>query len=642
MNLHYFQMRLFAMALYLLFPAWAFGQGQSILELLGAAEMWASKNHKDSAWYYAELAYRQLPNEQESVRAMIYYHYAKAAMLNQKYDSVEFFLDQAVATQEKLGAKKRLADTYELYSRYYLRGNNFEQRLNSPKAYEKSKKAFDLYQEVGDQKGLATAKLGYAVLLNRMGEFYKARDTYQEALHTFESIPDSLGMYNANLKLGQIYGYTDRPFYNLDTSINYCKKAILLAEQLDLQEKLAYAHNFAASPLIRKGYEDPTFLSIGLASAQFAKHYYQSDPRSFSFKLAYLNEGFAYEALGQHQKALTIAKDMLERFKSDVWTESEIHRLLYRITKKDKQYQEALKYYEWYRAGFDSIESTNLRRKLSRAENSFLQIAKDREIESLAQKAQIQSLQIERRNWQLGGLGFIFLLVGIGGFFYYQSYKSRREKAEAELKQRFLRSQLNPHFIFNAIGAIQEYNIRYGAEQGSEYLGVFSHLMRQILEFSREEFISIDDEVDTLTNYLQVQQMLYQDEFTYEINVSPDLETDMEGVPPMFAQPVIENALEHGLFRQKNHKSHISIQFDKQDEERVCLTISDNGTGFQEVSEKSKGKQQSLSRVITKERLEILAKQTKQKATYHANNLFNDEGEVIGAKVTFELPLKPV
>lgn len=600
---------------------------------------WSTQNQLDSALFYAHQTYHQREAASPKQRGIIYYHYAKTLLGKKQYDSVALLLNKAIELQEQLTDKKNLAATYDVYSRYYLRGNRFEQRHNSPQAYAMSKKAFDLYQEIGNQKGLAQAKLNYGVLVNRMGEFFQARDLYLEALSTFESITDSLGVYNANLKLGQIYGWRDRPFYNLDSAIFYSEKAIAIAQDLAIEEKLAYAHNLAASALIRKGYEAPKFLEKGLTSAVFAKRFYQNDSMSFNFKLAYLNQGFALEALGKDAQAFAIGQDMLNRYKADTWTESEIYRLLFRIKKKQRQFEDALRYFELHRVGFDSIVKTDLRRTLSKVESSFQQIANDQEIENLAQQAKIQALELKQRNGLLIGLSIGFVLLSAGGFFYYQLYKTRKERSEASLKQRFLRSQLNPHFVFNAIGAIQEYNVKYGAVQGSEYLGTFSKLMRQILEFSREEFIAIDDEIETLENYLQIQQMLHPEGFSYQIEVDDEIIPEMEGIPPMFAQPAIENALEHGLFR-KDQTHHIHIQFEKLNGDCVKLIISDNGIGFQH--DQSNPLYQSLSTVISNDRLALLNSQSKQQMTYHAQNILDGDKKIIGARVEFTLPLKQV
>ena len=614
--------------------------GDGAEDLLRTINHWKKLGNVDSAKYYTLQAQTLLPVASPISKGKIYYLLAELSFQNQAFDSVKLWLDKAIFLQETHQDKASLAGSYQLYSQYYLQGSRLEQRLNSPKAFEMSKKAFDLYREVNNQQGLANAQLNYGVLVNRMGEFYKARDLFLEAKSTFQQIKDSTGLYKANLRLGQIYGWEDRPFYSLDSSVYYCRLAIQIAELLKNKEDLAYAHNLAASSFIRKGYEDATVLKEGLISAQYAKNAYQGDSASFNFQLAYLNEGYAYEGLGLTKEATQVAKQFLEgKIKGlDTWTISEGYRLMYRIEKQLKNFEKSLYYHELYRETDDSVRNIDLRRRLSKLETAFESLAKDKEIAELAREAEVKELQIENQKRVLIGLGLLLIAISIGGYFYYQSYKSKQEKAKLELKQRFLRSQLNPHFIFNAIGAIQAYLFEHGAEKGITYLGVFSKLMRQILEFSREEFISLEDEIETLQNYLDLQKMRFKEQFTYQIHVKGDFDVSEIAIPPMFAQPVIENALEHGLFRQPNKKNQIDIFFELESEKTIRLIVTDNGVGFQEKN--TYDKQQSLSTIITKERLSIIKKHMNRKVSYKAGSLQDQMGNTVGAKVEFELPIK--
>ena len=555
----------------------------------------------------------------------------------QQYDSVALLLDRSIQVFTDNGNQQALAETYFLYSQYYLRGSKFEQRLNSPKAYEMSKKAFDLYEATNDQKGAAKAKLNYGLMLNRMGEFYKARNAYLESLATFTSISDSLGICQALTRLGQIYGWEDRPFYSLDSSVYYMTSAIEVAKSMGGERLLAKTYIYAASPIIRKGYKEQKYLHLGLEITVAAQTYYHSDTNSYNYIIAKLNKGFALEALGKGDQAITIANELLAA-DVDVWTKSECYRMIYKVHKRNGRFREALETHELYKLHEDTMERADTRRSIYKMESAFMRLAKDKEISDLEQDRKIQALELQQQRFLLFGLGTGLVLLALGGFLYYRNYKYQKERAESELKQRFLRSQLNPHFIFNAIGAIQQYLFKFGAEKGSEYLGRFSKLMRQILEYSREEFIPLEDEIETLTNYLEVQKMRFEGQFSYSIQVDEDLAIDEAGVPPMFAQPVIENALEHGLFRSSDSENHIQISFEQVANEMIRLTITDTGTGFQSVN--AKKEYESLSTVITQERLNILSQHTHKKATYQAENVLDHLGKVMGAKVEFQLPIR--
>ncbi|MEM9340697.1 MAG: tetratricopeptide repeat protein [Bacteroidota bacterium] len=283
----------------------------------------------------------------------------------------------------------------------------------------------------------------------------------------------------------------------------------------------------------------------------------------------------------------------------------------------------------------DSLMNVKREKAHQKLQIEFKVRQKDQEIASLNQQATIQSLKLSERNNQLmiGGLGAIVLLLG--GFLYYQNDRNRKAKTANELEQRFLRSQLNPHFIFNSMIAIQRYLIeRNNAEETSHYMGTFSSLMREILENSRESFITLKKEVNLLTKYLELQKMRFKDRFDYDIVIDENLDLVYHGVPPMFAQPFIENALEHGLFR-KQADNKLTIKFEKVGSDRVALYVTDNGVGMEAADHHSD--HQSLATQITRERLASL-KKANGKVGFSANNIKNAMGEIEGFRVHLTLP----
>ncbi len=182
-------------------------------------------------------------------------------------------------------------------------------------------------------------------------------------------------------------------------------------------------------------------------------------------------------------------------------------------------------------------------------------------------------------------------------------YKTRN----MELEQQLLISQMNPHFVFNSLTAIQSYIFRKDPHQAGKYLASFAKLVRLILENSRSEIATIDKEVKTLEYYLELQSMRFEDKFDYEIVVDSEIFRDEMGVPPMLAQPLIENAIEHGISHIQE-KGLITIRFSLQGK-NIILEVEDNGIGINESIriQKEKGKKyQSLATNITTERLKKL------------------------------------
>lgn len=186
----------------------------------------------------------------------------------------------------------------------------------------------------------------------------------------------------------------------------------------------------------------------------------------------------------------------------------------------------------------------------------------------------------------------------------YRKYVANKRHT-LQIEQQLLLSQMNPHFVFNSLTAIQSYIFRNEAHQASKYLASFAKLIRLILENSRKEFNSLESEVITLKHYLELQALRFEERFEYNIQVISNINTDHIKLPPMLAQPLIENAIEHG-FIHISEKGKLDIRFIAEDNNFLFIEVEDNGVGI----EKSKQLQmntgkshRSLATEITKERI---------------------------------------
>lgn len=286
----------------------------------------------------------------------------------------------------------------------------------------------------------------------------------------------------------------------------------------------------------------------------------------------------------------------------------------------------------------DSLNSLNLKSQIAFLQTKYETQKKEQEIANLQQTAEIQSLALDKKNNQIIITSLVVLVFAISGFLYYRQYKIKRDKASLELEQRFLRSQLNPHFIFNSMGAIQNYLLTENTEKATHYMSMFSGLMRQILEHSRKEFIPLSEEIDMLNNYLKLQELRFSESFTFKIDLDENLDEDTTGIPPMFAQPFIENALEHGLFKKGDH-NEVRIKFMRSGPDLIQLEILDSGVGVKETLVKVK-EHRSLATQITNERLEKMSVSSKAKLRFDAANIMDENGNIQGYRVQLSLPSK--
>lgn len=181
---------------------------------------------------------------------------------------------------------------------------------------------------------------------------------------------------------------------------------------------------------------------------------------------------------------------------------------------------------------------------------------------------------------------------------------AKDKKKIAELEQRILLSQMNPHFVFNSLTAIQSYIFRNEPYMAGKYLASFSKLVRLILENSRQQYIPISKEMDTLSYYLELQALRFEEKFDFKIDIDEDIDLEHHLIPPMLAQPFIENAIEHGIIHMSN-KGSITITFVLSGPS-IILEVEDNGIGIEKSLEKTDTKRanhQSLATKITKERI---------------------------------------
>lgn len=183
------------------------------------------------------------------------------------------------------------------------------------------------------------------------------------------------------------------------------------------------------------------------------------------------------------------------------------------------------------------------------------------------------------------------------------------KKALAELELKALRSQMNPHFVFNSLNAIQYFIVKNKRELSEEYLAKFSQLVRLFFEYSKYEQLSIGKEVDLLERYLEIEKIRFEDKLEYSITVDDRIDTDEMAVPSMILQPIVENAVNHGIFHKQGN-GKVELRFDFVDESTIKVSVSDDGVGIEamkQIQKKSLGTYRSKSSEVIKERLKILS-----------------------------------
>jgi tetratricopeptide (TPR) repeat protein len=418
----------------------------------------------------------------------------------------------------------------------------------------------------------------------------------------------------------------------LDSAVIYFEKAILLSKELNNKYNLAYNYQGIADAFFNKAdYEKA--IQYNLLSKALSEEL--KEKRSLATVLSNLSA--CYTRIKKPTLAITSAKQaiLIDQEIGDLDKEADAHWLLSEAYTNAGDYKSAMQSFKQ----FYSIDSAILNGEKSKAmfelETKYQTEKKDLEIANLAQQASIKDLEIKQKNQALI-IGFVSVLL-IAGFIYfiYRQRSLETKQMQTALEQRFLRSQLNPHFISNALMAVQNFMLKNQAEKAAIYLAKFAKLMREILENSRKEFIPVEDEIQMLTNYLDIHRVRMNEAFDYVIEVDESIDREADAIPPMFVQPFIENAIEHGVINAKA-RGMIKLKLVKAGE-YIAIEITDNGGGLTQPIEDHKG-HISLSTTIIQERMASFNKSLKNKIELVLGNIVNENGDVGGTKVELKVP----
>jgi LytS/YehU family sensor histidine kinase len=221
-----------------------------------------------------------------------------------------------------------------------------------------------------------------------------------------------------------------------------------------------------------------------------------------------------------------------------------------------------------------------------------------------------------------------------------QSEKTRAEleKHATELEMQALRAQMNPHFIFNCLTSINRFILKNESESASDYLTKFSRLIRMVLTNSKNGFITLSDELETLRLYLEMERLRFRNAFDYNISFKNEIDPESIFIPPLILQPFAENAIWHGLMH-KEGSGHLEMEFSLE-HKKLCCVISDNGIGRIQASmlnSKSAEKKKSMGLRITAERLSLLNQVTDVNAFFNIEDVTDDDGNALGTRVIVKM-----
>ncbi|MDZ7740146.1 MAG: histidine kinase [Bacteroidales bacterium] len=539
-------------------------------------------------------------------------------------------------TNRAIETARSVNDTLPLADALNTLGNLYKDMLLFNEAIDSYFNALELWELKQDTNGLAIAYGSIALMYFYQQEYDRALEFNLKKLPVSERMGDLWEQSKTLNNISQIYTAQNMN----DSALYYLRQSLQLNKKMNFSSGISSACHNIASAFSLKGKLDSAFHYISL-SLDLAEKI--NDPEIVNYLVT----------LGRIQRRMKNYDDAtdnaLKAYNMAVAQDEPIAMasaagLLSALYSETGQKDLAYDYLTEYNTINDSISNNEFLKKITRLE---IQNEYDRKQETAEfehkQELMLRENRIRQQKLYVRGLVILIILLAVISLFYIRNTRLRARYERINLEQRLLRAQMNPHFIFNSLCAIQDLILSGQPEKANAFLVKIASLMRNILENSREEFIPLEKEIETLKLYLDVQQLRFESGFEYNFNIDSHIDPENISVPPMLAQPCLENSIEHGLLPGKN-RGQIDVSY-KIEDRVLKLEVTDNGTG-RELSGKEKKERdinkQSISTAVIQERLDFFRKKMKIKnITYDIKDLY-ENSDPSGTKVTIMMPFRKV
>ena len=454
-------------------------------------------------------------------------------------------------------------------------------------------RALKLEEELGNKLGLAINHQNIGHCMELKGDLEAALENYRKSLAYNEEIDSDIGRLICKNSLAQIYLKQDMPYL-----------ALVLLEPLHEESKSIGDYSITSLVFINTGWAHTK-----LANYDEAEDFIQEGLKMAQNRNIPSNILYAYEKMSD-----------LENTRGD-------YKKAYEFYKKADEYDKQIS------------NATNLRYMndiIVKYENE----KKNNQIAVLAKENEIVRLRLKKNQTTLLVSALIVGLISSILYILYRQYQSKNEKRVLTLEQQMLRSQMNPHFLFNSLNSIKLYIINNEQKNAVHYLNKFSKLVRKILEASSQKEIPLSEELGTMELYMNIENIRFSNEIDFKIEVEEGINVDNIKIPSLTLQPFLENSLWHGL-SPKDGEKKIQINVKHKDKGHVTIEIMDNGIGrtMAEVNKENRVlKRKSLGIRITKERLANFAKDYQNKFDVDILDLFDENGDPNGTKVVLDIP----
>jgi len=503
-------------------------------------------------------------------------------------------------------------------------------RLDKPRiALDYHLKALELSEKFrGD---LMVAQRSACVALNSIGNINLTLNQPEQALEMFTRSLEREKTLNNELGIAinfQNIGYAYQAMKQPDLALSYFQKSLQYNERINSFVGRSICLNSIGEIYLLKNEPIEALKNFNIAllfAEKTGDDYYISQTHS--------NLGKAFLKLGRPDMALPEA----EKFNTTAIKINsgllikDSYRLLSEYNEKIGNYKLALDYYKYSVDYNDSIVNERNSRYLNELQTIYENKKKEQQIELLTAENEI-------KNQRTIILLIVALIVLLSAIFVYFTQRKRTTQQQTELKLKLFRSQMDPHFIFNALGSIQSFMYQNEPGKAASYLGQFSSLTRSVLKNSNKELVTLEEELETLKNYLEIEKMRKRNCFNYKLEVDENIEPDFIYVPPILLQPFVENSIQHGFAKKDCTQGMISIKL-KQGPKSIKIEITDNGQGINSsLKNKTDNNHQSMGMKIFKERIHLIERKYKKTVKFEVFDLSEKNPDLTGTSVVIDFP----
>ncbi|WP_297762582.1 histidine kinase [uncultured Muriicola sp.] len=494
------------------------------------------------------------------------------------------------------------------------------------------------YQRVEIYENLGEAHSG-------LGDTNKAVAYYQEGLKIATKNQISPKIPDLNSKIADAYSQVNRleeanAYY--DNSLREAKKQTpkrAIQEKEKVADFLNKRNQYDDEIQLRKSslqemeqIQAPVGKNLGnLKSADSIT----SQRINYKIANAYIAQDKYDEAVPYLERSIATADQ-----EEDLFVQKDATRKLSEVYSRQGDFDRALETYQKYVAVVDTLYSrkeqeisraARLNREIAASQNRITGLEQERELSqskydlALAEQRLTEESN-KRQLWVIYSLLFGMLFMSLAAFFFYRSTQ-KQKLANNLLALKSLRSQMNPHFIFNALNSVNNYISKHDERSANRYLSDFSTLMRTVLENSEEDFIALNKEIELLELYLKLEHSRFPDKFSYSMEVEDSINREVYKIPPMLLQPYIENAIWHGL-RYRESSGLLKISVSQKNNESLEICIEDNGIGRKKsaaLKTQHQKKQRSTAMRNIKKRIAILNDMYKNNISVEVRDL-NENG----------------